>query len=102
MAPKDHKSNEFQDWLRDNNTVNKETDEWLVIENIKYHREEKPWYTAFLKEDRVGLDVVLTSLMLEYPGYSIILHHPAHQTIRMFHVHLIKGDRPYTVHQYAQ
>lgn len=40
---------EFLTYLRDNNEVIFESQEWLVIENFKYHEKFAPWYTAFHK-----------------------------------------------------
>jgi hypothetical protein len=39
----------FIDYLRDNNVVVMENNEWIVIENCKYHRAFRPWLTAFWK-----------------------------------------------------
>ncbi len=47
----EHDTPEFIEYLREHNRVVRENDEWLVIENIKYHRPTRRWYTAFSKKD---------------------------------------------------
>lgn len=40
---------EFIDFLREKNPVVFENDQWIVIENYKYHEDFAPWLTAFWK-----------------------------------------------------
>lgn len=44
-----HDTPEFLQYLRDHNKVVGESPDWLVIENCKYHTNDKPWHTAFAK-----------------------------------------------------
>lgn len=98
-APKQD-SPEFIDFLRNNNVVIWENDQWIVIENCKYHKPEAPWYTAFwkglnpipyrateLKEWYDDVDI----LWYEFGDYEWRKKKPSDQTVpKRFHIHLIK------------
>jgi hypothetical protein len=96
-APPDHLSDEFLTYLRTKSVVVLETPDWLVVENIKYHTKELPWYTAFdLKPDNT-LELKLLSLQWELPEWKIIIHPIVIRTVKRFHVHLIRCDLEYKV-----
>ena len=46
-----HNTSEFLEYLAANNRVVHNSPYWLVIENCKYHRKDRVWYTAFAKLD---------------------------------------------------
>ena len=97
VAPPDHNSEEFLCFLRDNNVVVLETPEWLVIENIKYHTPELPWYTAFDKGVDMVVDYRLMALEWEFPEYRYMINSIYTQSIKRFHIHLIRVDKEYTI-----
>ena len=96
-APPDHNSVEFIDFLREQNVVILETPEWIVIENIKRHTVESPWYTAFLKCDGYIFDYVLQLLQWEFPEYNMLLHSVYTTSVKRKHVHLLRADKQYTI-----
>lgn len=96
-APPNHNSVEFLDFLRGNNVVKIETPEWLVIENIKYHSKESPWYTAFDKGCDYILDYKLQLLQWEFPEYRYIINSVYAKTVKLYHVHLIRVDTQYII-----
>jgi len=87
----DSLSDEFLDYLRINNNLIFEDYHWLVIENCKYHTEENPHYTAFLKvgeidENSFGrLWVVIYFLKLE--DWYMYVNEKKDRSINRFHVH---------------
>lgn len=88
----DHMSDEFLQYLRDNNVVVTEVSHWLIIENCKYHTKERPYYTAFFKP---ALDI-LTIADLKELGHAVfnmdmLIKASARRTVKRFHVHLIKS-----------
>lgn len=87
-APEDHLSLEFLDYLRENNVVIGENNEWLVIENCKYHTKEKPWYTAFHKLKYTPSFSDIEELGLLYQQFSMTIKSPQKRTVKRFHVHL--------------
>lgn len=90
-APKDHNSEEFLQFLRDNNNIVSEDYAWLIIENCKYHTKNRPWYTAFAKVDTVLLALSeMNGLSYEFPDMHIILKPDTHRSVDRFHVHLTK------------
>jgi hypothetical protein len=95
VAPPDHNSEEFLQFLRDNNVVVLETPEWLVIENVKYHTPELPWYTAFDKGIDKVIDFRLQMLQWEFPEYRYIVNSVYARTVKRFHVHLLRVDKEY-------
>lgn len=96
-APPDHNSDEFLKYLRDNNVVVLETPEWLVIENVKYHTKESPWYTAFDKGPDKIIDYRLQMLQWEFPEYRYLFNSHYAMTVKRLHVHLIRVDKQYTI-----
>ena len=93
----DHKSEEFLIFLKDNNIVVWETPEWLVIENIKYHNADKPWYTAFYKGPDYVVDYQYQLLNHEFPEWRFMIN-PVHaRTVKRPHVHLFRVDTEYTI-----
>lgn len=80
-APKDHHSEEFLQYLRENNEVVTEVFDWLVIKNCKY-----PWLTAFAKIDTPNL----FPLMELYGQYEWRVKPANKRTVKRFHIHLIK------------
>lgn len=91
QAPKDQGSPEFLDFLRVKNKVVWEDNNWLVIENCKYHKPPKVmWYTAFSKSNR---DPVydLYSMMWDFMDWEWLKKSTSDQTVPgRFHIHLIK------------
>ena len=96
-APSDHNSDEFLQFLREHNVVILETPEWLVIENVKYHTKETPWYTAFDKGMNLILEYKLQLLQWEYPEYRYMFNSTYGRTIKRFHVHLFRVDTQYII-----
>lgn len=98
-APKDHHSDEFIEFIRKNNVVIFDLDQWLVIENCKYHHKDgnKAWWTAFYNGDRTPLaldDVSITdfaNLSEMMPrSWEIRIKKASDRTVDRFHVHLIE------------
>ncbi len=90
-APKDHLSDEFLQFLRENNKVVKEDGTFLIIENCKYHTPERPWYTAFNKCTYGCCDFRgLESLMDEYPDFTLMVKPITERSVQRFHAHLVK------------
>lgn len=91
-----HDSPEFIDYLRDNNVVIFENDQWIVIENCKYNTEKIPWYTAFWKrESKLVPDLAvwwkdIDILWFEFGDWEWLKKAESRQTIKRFHIHLIK------------
>lgn len=89
-----HDSPEFIDFLRQNNKVVYENNEWLVIENCKYHKPEAPWYTAFYKGEQGDTHAVMNIWTLwfggDFDGWEWRKKRSSDQTIKRFHIHLIK------------
>jgi hypothetical protein len=96
-APDDHSSDEFIEWLVDNNIVVFNAEGWVVIENIKYHNEELPWLTAFDVRPEMTWQYKLQLLQWEFPEWKIIIHPPILRSVKRFHVHLIRSDKKYIV-----
>lgn len=94
-APSDHLSPEFLEFLRANNVVEWESDQWLVIRNCKYWTEEKPWLTAFWigynrldgREWWQDIDI----LWYEFGDWKWVKKAASKQTVKRFHIHLIKS-----------
>ena len=96
-APPDHMSEEFITFLRSTSVVINETPDWLVIENVKYHTEELPWYTAFDLKPENTMEYKIQLLQWEHPEYKIIIHPIIIRSVKRFHVHLIRCDKEYIV-----
>jgi hypothetical protein len=98
-APEDHYSNDFKMFLINNNNVRFINQDWLVIENKKYHTEENDWLTAFYVgsymregDDWYGLGKLqnLQFTFKESHDREWRIKAPSKRTIKLFHVHLIK------------
>ena len=90
----DHNAPEFLDFLRNNNRVIFEGDVWLVVENIKYHKPEAKYHTAFIKHNALR-NTAFKSIMalidvLGYHTWEIKIKRPADRSINRFHVHFIE------------
>jgi len=79
-----HDSDEFLDYLANNNKVVFEDNHWLVIENCKYHTAERLWLTAFAKLDNISFEALIKSFgHLEWRKKL-----PRKQTVKRFHIHM--------------
>jgi hypothetical protein len=90
-APEDHFSDEFIQFLRDNNEVVEETVNWLIIKNCKDPND----YTAFWKMDCYRNYTLfayskLMQLLKEYGDREWVIKAPHKRSVKLFHVHLIK------------
>lgn len=96
-APTDHNSEEFLAFLRQKNAVVWENDQWLVIENCKYHTQDSPWYTAFHKplndETEWWNDIDILDVKFCWEGYDMLVKAPERRSVQRFHVHLVKKPR---------
>ncbi len=81
-APADHNSEEFLQYLRDNNPVLYEDTYWLVIENCKYG-----WPTAFAKHDMLSIQ----PLVERYGQYEWKVKPADKRTVGRFHIHILSG-----------
>jgi len=92
QAPKDHKSEEFLQFLRDNNEVIAENSTWLVIRNCKYDKPEKRWYTAFLKAPLLPRGTPYAYLgsltFLGFDHLTWLIKAPKDRSVKRFHVHM--------------
>lgn len=79
-----HHSDEFIDYLRDNNVVVWEDDCWIVIRNCKYYREDRPWFTAFA----IGDVVNFYNLLYRFSNYEWKKKRASDQTVKRFHIHM--------------
>lgn len=87
-APEDHEAPEFLEYLRANNVVIGENDDWLIIENCKYHTKDKPWYTAFHKLKYTPSFSDIEELGLMYQQFNMTIKSPLKRTVKRFHIHL--------------
>lgn len=81
----DHFSPLFINYLREHNPVVFEDDDWIVIENCKYHTKDKPWLTAFVKKPlaQINLQVLHDKFgAWEWKKKAAIM-----QTVKRFHIH---------------
>jgi len=94
-----HDTPEFIDYLREQNRVVFETNEWLVIENFKYHTPQRPWYTAFWKgcgfckgEGCCAWWNALDELHYhdDWKDWEWLKKTADKQTIKRFHIHIYK------------
>lgn len=84
-APR-HDSPEFLEYLRENNNVRYEDDWWLVIENYKYFKHDRWWFTAFAKRT-----LSLTrwdGLYRMFGNFTWLKKSPKKQTVQRFHIHM--------------
>lgn len=85
-----HDSPAFIDYLRENNVVVFDNDQWIVIENVKYHTKEKPWLTAFWKgDDYIGAVDYLRFLFI-WRDWNWLKKSTDKQTVKRFHLHLYR------------
>lgn len=96
-APADHLSPDFIVYLKKTSKVVMETEDWFIVENIKYHTDELPWYTAFDLNPDMTLEYKLQNLHWEFPEWKVIIHPVIIRTVKRFHVHLIRCDKEYIV-----
>lgn len=85
-----HEMPEFLEYLRGNNKVVHECEDWLVIENCKYHRPDRPWYTAFTKGE-YWLDtwrIDIRGLLARFGGLEWKKKSWKDQTVRRPHIHM--------------
>lgn len=87
-----HTSEKFIDFLRERNVVRYESENWLVIENIKYHRENSQWLTAFYKSNGKPSYNVIGFLFDFYlpQGWLLKENESNQQSIARYHLHLIE------------
>lgn len=93
-APKDHMSDDFIKFLKQNNKVKFENDQWLVIENCKYHTKKSPWLTAFHKgkgEWYNDLDILWYHCE-EWRDWKWIKKSKLKQSVKRFHIHIVKDN----------
>lgn len=89
-----HDTDAFLDYLREHNNVVLESDQWLVIENAKYHNlKGKPWYTAFHKAaDRMEWydDIDILYYHMDWGTWEWLKKSADKQTVKRFHIHIYK------------
>lgn len=80
-----HETPEFIEYLRKNNPVVFENESWIVIENCKYHKPDRPWLTAFAKAPYTipTLDALEAWRDWEWKKKSV-----REATIKRFHIHM--------------
>ena len=88
QAPKDHLSDEFLVFLKQHNVVVDETRDWLVIENIKYHKPESPWLTAFAKVDFPNFNFLVGF----YRDWRWLKKPVPENSVARLHIHLIPPE----------
>lgn len=96
-APVDHFSDEFVEFLKQNNKVIKKYWGWLIIRNKKYWTKENDWLTAFYidsldsKNNNYLRGVEKLEILCdEYSDREWLIKAPSKRTVKLFHVHLIK------------
>lgn len=91
-----HDSPEFIEYIRKNNVVVSDFDDWIVIQNCKYYREDRPWLTAFYRWDDGSNCGVwwkhekIEYLLKEYEDWEWLKKSPDRQTVQRFHIHFYK------------
>jgi hypothetical protein len=83
-----HNTPEFLEYLKANNKVFIEMKYWLVIENCKYHRPDRKWYTAFAKELKPYPELNFFQLHLMFSDLTWLKKPPKKQTVQRFHIHM--------------
>lgn len=91
LTPK-HDSPKFIDFLRENNKVIWENDQWIVIENFKYHTKKNKWWTAFHKGSSDWY-VDIGALWYKYHKHEWIKKSVDKQTVKRFHIHIIPSTK---------
>lgn len=86
-----HDSPVFIKWLRENNKVVKENDYYIIIENIKYHTIDNPFYTIFSKDHPDSDYAILNILTVKFAKWEWLKKDATKQTINRFHVHVYRS-----------
>lgn len=96
----DHNSDAFIDYLREHNKVVFENPQWIVIENFKYHKKLKPWYTAFHKPREFWpgsdakvewwQDIDILHYQRDWKDWEWLKKAATEQTVKRFHIHIHK------------
>lgn len=101
-APQDHLSDEFIQFLKENNPVREVGADWLVIENCKYWTPENDWLTAFYvgnrKDSKHWQDFTeklsyLSSYVDDIEEREWLIKAPHKRTVKLFHIHLYKKTK---------
>jgi len=89
-----HETPEFLEYLRENNKVVFESGQWLVIENVKYCKVNKAWYTAFWKAPTGPNTNVMnmTALLIRFGHLEWKKKAAKDQTVRRFHIHMYEAE----------
>lgn len=92
-------SDEFIIFLRQRNKVVFECEQWIVIENCKYHTKKAPWLTAFHKPKNFegtqwtewydDMDILWWHNP-EWRDWKWVKKEKRKQTVKRFHFHIIK------------
>lgn len=86
----DHFSPLFIDYLREHNPTVFENDNWIVIENCKYHTPERLWLTAFAKRP-LG-EVSFQALHDKFGALEWLKKSAGSQTVKRFHIHFYEKN----------
>ena len=96
-APENHFSDEFTQFLIDNNKVREIGADWLVIENKKYWTPENDWLTAFYIgnrkisknwQDHIEKLSYLSAYVDDIAEREWLIKSPSRRTVKLFHIHL--------------
>jgi hypothetical protein len=92
----DSTTDEFLDYLKENNKIIFESIYWLVIENCKYYTNENPHYTAFWKDSYTcefhnfeDLENMIGYLNLQ--KWYMYINAKKDRSIKRFHIHFRKN-----------
>lgn len=85
-----HESPEFITYLREHNVVLFEDDDWILIENCKYHKPDRPWYTAFTKQNPPPMQALFDIIQgIELQSWTWLKKAAEKQTVpQRFHIHI--------------
>ena len=86
-----HSSPSFITFLRENNKVMKETDYYIIIENIKYSTPERPFYTIFSKNHPDSEYAIISYLTVKFPKHEWLKKDESRQTVKRFHIHFYRN-----------
>lgn len=93
-----HDSDSFIEFLRAKNPVTFEDEEWIVVENYKYHSKSTLHYTAFVKrfvqyphELDVKQNDSLTQITRKYKGWFIYVNPDEQRSVYRLHYHFVKN-----------
>lgn len=93
----DHLSDDFTIYLMNNNKVVALLDNWLVIENYKYHSEERLWWTAFYRgRPGIGNEMEGFLEMMQFlpDGMAIFRNPEKERTVKRTHYHITPMSTP--------